>query len=383
MGFIPYGRQTVTEDDIKAVVEVLRSDYLTQGQVGLDFEAGAAKFLHAPYALSCNSATSGLYMAYAALGFGKGDVLWTVPITFVATSNMALALGGEVDFVDIDPQTFCLGIKALEEKLKAAKTKGRLPKIVAPVHFAGQPCDMQALRKLSDEYGFFIVEDASHAFGATYNGSSIGACEFCDIAVFSFHPVKIITTGEGGLVTTRKKDLADKMAAVKSHGVTKDAGVFTKPADGPWVYEQQSLGFNFRMTDFQAALGLSQMKGIEQNIKRRRQVAATYHEQLKGLPIKWQLPIAGADSSWHLFVVTCDDNSQRLGLFNHLRANNIGAQVHYIPVHTQPYYRSLGFVPGMFPCAEDYYSRCVSIPMYHGLKPEEQEYVIKTIRSFF
>lgn len=383
MGFVPYGRQSIEKADLDAVAQVLQSDYLTQGVVGQAFEQEAAKLLGAPYALSCNSATSGLHMAYAALGFGVGDILWTVPNTFVATANMALALGGKVDFVDIDPQTFCLCPKALEEKLQQAKQAGCLPKIVVPVHFAGQPCDMRTLRKLADQYSFYLVEDASHAFGARYTDEPVGSCGYSDAAIFSFHPVKIITTGEGGLVTTRNKILAEKMSALRSHGITKNEAEFQNPSDGPWVYEQQSLGFNYRLNDIQAALGLSQMQRIGANIARRCDIAAIYQDQLQGLPLKWQKPIAEGKSSWHLFVVTCDDVSKRLDLFNYLRSNDVGVQVHYIPVYKQPYFRDLGFKPGLCPVAESYYSGCISLPMYHALTQNDQSRVIDLLRNYF
>lgn len=383
MSFIPYGRQCITDADIEAVVKTLKSDFLTQGSVGTDFEDKTKEVLKVPHAFSCNSATSGLQIAYEALGFSKGDILWTSPNTFVATSNMALTLGGSVDFVDIDNGTFCMCMKTLEDKLIEAKSKNILPKIVVPVHFAGQSCDMKKLRSLANTYKFFIVEDAAHAIGATYENQPIGSCKYSDISVFSFHPVKIITTGEGGLVTTANSDLAKKIQALRSHGVTKDTSTFSTPADGPWSYEQQSLGYNFRMCDIQSALGLSQINEISTNISNRQKIADTYHKELSGLPIKWQKPNEDGISSWHLFVITCNNSAQRLELFNHLRENNIGVQVHYIPVHTQPYYKTLGFTNGMYPNAEDYYSRCISIPMYHNLTNEDQMRVIHLLREFF
>lgn len=383
MSFIPYGRQCITKEDIETVVQTLESDFLTQGPVGGEFEDACKQAFNSTYALSCNSATSGLHMAYEALGFGKGDTLWTSPNTFVATSNMALHVGGDVDFVDIDPDTYCMCMKALEAKLIQAKANNSLPKIITPVHFAGQSCNMKKLKELADEYGFFIVEDAAHAVGAVYNDKPVGACEFSDIAVFSFHPVKIITTGEGGMVTTNSAELAQKMADIRSHGVTKDEKRFTKPSEGPWFYEQQSLGCNYRMCDIQSALGFSQISRLAENIKSRIQISEVYKSQLAGLPLTFQKLEENAVSSWHLFVIKLEDASKRLEFFNYLCSKNIGVQIHYIPVHTQPYYKNLGFKEGLCPNAEDYYSRCISIPMYHTLTNADQQYVIDTIKKFF
>jgi len=370
---IPYGRQNITQDDIDSVVETLQSDYLTQGPAIAKFEQSYAEKTNAKHACAVTSATAALHLAYQALDFGEGDILWTVPNTFVATSNAALYLNGTIDFVDIDIDDFCISIEKLEIKLKQAKTDSKLPKIVTPVHFGGMSCDMQSLARLAKEYNFKIVEDASHCVGAIYD----------DICVFSFHPVKIITTGEGGMITTNDPDLFDKIMMARTHGITKDPQKMINSTPAPWEMEQHFLGFNYRMTDIQAALGHSQLQRLDDNMKRRCDIAKKYQKAFHGLPIKTQKQNSEGQSSWHLFPVLFETSKIRQDVYNHLRENDIFAQVHYIPVHTQPYYKGLGFEDGDFPVAEDYYSRCLSIPMYHGLDDTDQERVIKVIKDFF
>ncbi|MBT4989357.1 MAG: UDP-4-amino-4,6-dideoxy-N-acetyl-beta-L-altrosamine transaminase [Rickettsiales bacterium] len=379
MSFIPYGRQNITDDDIAAVVKCLKSDFITQGPAVTEFENKLANFCGAKYALSASNATACLYLAYRALGLALGDVLWTVSTSFVATSNMALQLGASVEFIDINPDDFLLDVDLLEHKLQIAKVENKLPKIVVPVHLTGLSCDMKRISELSKKYGFKIVEDASHAIGASYLGSKVGSCEFSDACVFSFHPVKIITTGEGGMVTTNSQELLDNMSLNRSHGVTRDADLLQNEVPGEWYYEQLDLGFNFRLTDIQAALGSSQMDRLKDNINTRNVLALHYHELLKDLPVKLQKQYDDIISSYHLFVILCENYEQKKTLFSYLRESGIGVNVHYIPIHTQPYYQKLGFKKGDFPVSEDYYERVISIPMFYGLKPEEQEYVVNKI----
>lgn len=381
---IPYGRQDVTQADIDAVIEVLRSDYLTQGPQVPRFEQAVARHVGANHALAVNSATSALHMACLALGLGQGDWLWTSPITFVASANCALYCGAEVDFVDIDPRTYNLCPQALERKLEEAERKGRLPKIVVPVHLCGQPCDMQAIHALAKRYGFRIIEDASHAIGGRYQGEFIGNCRYSDITVFSFHPVKIITTAEGGMALTNDTALADKMALLRSHGITRDPEQMTHAADGPWYYQQIDLGFNYRMTELQAALGLSQMQRLDQFVARRHELARRYDELLTDLPVvtPWQHP--DSYSGLHLYVIRLklDDicRSHR-EVFGSLRAQGIGVNLHYIPVHSQPYYQRMGFQSGDFLQAEHYYAEAISLPMYYGLSETMQDTVVQALRE--
>ena len=378
---IPYARQSINDDDIRAVIEVLQSDWLTQGPTSVRFEEIVAQYCGAAHAVSTNSGTSALHVAYLALGLGPGDILWTSPITFVATANAALYCGANVDFVDIDPRTYNLSVDALKTKLEIAERTGKLPKIVAPVHFTGQPCAMADIRELGDRYGFKIVEDASHALGASYRDSTIGDCRYCDIAILSFHPVKIITTAEGGMATTQDQAIADKMRRLRSHGITSDRNLFVKPDEGPWYYEQHELGFNYRLTDLQAALGLSQIARASAFVKRRRAVAARYNETLADLPVirPWQAP--HAQSAWHLYMVGLDQGhtGQRRRVVEGMRAAGIFAHVHYIPVHLQPYYARLGFRYGDFPQAERYYQSAITLPMHADLRPDEQDQVVKTL----
>lgn len=376
---IPYGRQSVSEEDIEAVVSVLKSDFLTQGPVVQNFERDIAAFVHGKFAVAANSATSVLHIAYLALGVGSHDIVWTTPITFVATSNAARYCGATVDFVDIDPKTYNLSADKLEEKLIKAKKIGKLPKVVVPVHFSGQPCDMERIFKLSNEYGFKVVEDASHALGATYHNNYIGCGEFCHISVFSFHPVKIITTGEGGVAVTNDKDLAAKMKFFSSHYITNNEELMTDKPDGAWYYQQLGLGFNYRMTDIQAALGKSQLSRVSGFVKRRIEIAKTYDKALadfKGLVKPFQLE--GTSSAWHLYVVLVEERKR---VFDYMRSKGINVAVHYIPVHFQPYYSALGFKRGDFPNAEKYYEQCLSLPIYPDLSSEQQDYVLRCLKE--
>jgi UDP-4-amino-4,6-dideoxy-N-acetyl-beta-L-altrosamine transaminase len=379
---IPYGRQHITQSDIDSVVAVLQSDYLTQGpQVPL-FEQAVSTHVSAKHALAVNSATSALHIACMALGLGPGDCLWTTPITFVASANCALYCGAQVDFVDIDPRTYNLCPNALEEKLTSAKQAGKLPKVVVPVHLCGQPCDMQAIRALSVEYGFKIIEDASHAIGGKYKGEFIGNSRYSDITVFSFHPVKIITTAEGGMVLTNSDELAHKMSLFRSHGITRDELHMTQVPDGPWYYQQIDLGYNYRMTDLQAALGVSQMQRLDAYVARRHQLAKRYDQMLTNLPVitPWQHP--DGYSGLHLYVIRLQldkiTKSHRQ-VFEELRLLGVGANLHYIPVHTQPYYQSMGFKRGDFFHAEQYYAEAISLPMFQTLTDEQQHEVVQTL----
>jgi len=379
---IPYGQQDITDEDINAVQSVLLSECLTQGPAVPKFEEKAAAYCGTRQAIAVNSATSALHIACLSLGLGPGDILWTSPITFVASSNCALYCGASIDFVDIDPSTYNLSVDRLEEKLIKAKKLGKLPKIVIPVHLCGQPCDMRRIWKLSQEYGFQIIEDASHAIGARYQGEPVGNCKYSDITVFSFHPVKIITTGEGGMALTNDQMLTEKMMLLRSHGITRDAELMTHEPDGPWYYQQIDLGFNYRMTDIQAALGNSQMKRLDEYVSRRHRIAERYVRLLQGLPIAFQEQPPESYSAYHLFVVRLDLSrgglTHRL-IFESMREKGIGVNLHYIPVHLQPFYKNLGFSKGDFPEAEKYYAEAISLPMYPGLSESEQDKVVVSL----
>lgn len=384
--FIPYGRQHITQTDIDAVVAVLQSDFLTQGSQVPAFEERVAAYTGAKFGVAVNSATSALHIACLALGLGQGekgkdDWLWTTPITFTASANCGLYCGANIDFVDIDPLTLNMSITALEEKLQLADAENRLPKIVIPVHFTGEPCDMAAIHALSQQYGFKVIEDASHAIGGKYHKQPIGNCEFSDITVFSFHPVKIITTAEGGLATTNDPVLAEKMQLLRSHGITRDANLMTHEPDGGWYYQQIDLGFNYRMTELQGALGVSQMNYLDDFVTRRHQLAKRYDELLTDLPIMLPYRNPANYSGFHLYPIqlTADSGKTRKQVFDSLRAQNIGVNVHYIPVHTQPYYAKLGFRQGDFPHAESYYAQAISLPLYYDLSEASQAQVVNAI----
>ena len=381
---IPYGRQEVTDADVAAVVEVLRSDFLTQGPMVPRFEEGVAKRVGAQHAVAVNSATSALHIACLALGLGEGDWLWTSPVTFLASANCALYCGARVDFVDIDPRTWNLCPRALEAKLAVAEREGRLPRIVVPVHLGGEPCDMEAIHALSRRYGFKVVEDASHAIGGSYRGEPIGNCRFSDICVFSFHPVKIITSAEGGMAVTNDAGLAEAMLLLRSHGMTRDAARMTHAPDGPWYYQQVALGFNYRMTELQAALGVSQLQRLDAYVVRRHALADRYDSLLEDLPLTLPLRAPGSRSGLHLYVVRLRLDAIRRGhrqVFELLREEGIGVNLHYIPVHLQPYYATLGFRPGDFPQAERYYAEAISLPMYATLEAGQQDRVVAALRK--
>ncbi|AOE64660.1 UDP-4-amino-4,6-dideoxy-N-acetyl-beta-L-altrosamine transaminase [Pseudomonas corrugata] len=379
---IPYGRQDITQADIDSVVEVLKSDFLTQGPMVPRFEQQVASHVGAGYALAMNSATSALHVACLALGLGPGDRLWTSPITFVASANCGLYCGAQVDFVDIDPRTYNLCSQALERKLELAEREGTLPKVVVPVHLCGQPCDMQAIHKLAKRFGFKVIEDASHAVGGKYQGEYIGNGRYSDITVFSFHPVKIITTAEGGMALTNDSDLADKMTLLRSHGITRDPQLMTHETDGPWYYQQIDLGFNYRMTELQAALGISQMERLDQYITRRHQLAARYNDLLEALPVVIPWQHADSYSGLHLYVIRLklgEIAKSHRQVFESLREQGIGVNLHYIPVYTQPYYAQMGFKPEDFPMAQEYYREAISIPMFQTMSNEQQDQVVAAI----
>lgn len=375
---IPYGRQSISQHDIEAVVEVLRSDWLTQGPTIERFEQALAAACEARHGVAVSNATAALHIACLALDLGPGDWLWTSPNTFVASANCALYCGAQVDFVDIDPHTLNLDVSRLAAKLEQAERLGRLPKIVVPVAFAGQSCDMAGIAALARQYGFKVIEDASHAVGASYQGRPVGCGDYADISVFSFHPVKIITTGEGGLLTTQNDVLAERLRRLRSHGITRDPALMTQASDGPWYYQQLELGFNYRMTDIQAALGLSQLSRLSAFVARRRALAARYVTLLAAAPVVTLATQAGAESAWHLFPVRVPA-AQHARVFNALRAAGIGVNLHYIPVHLQPYYQGLGFTAGQFPEAERYYSEALSLPLYPDMTDEQQDEVVRAL----
>ena len=379
---IPYGKQDIDQTDIDSVVDVLTSDFLTQGSQVPLFEKKVSNYCGVEYGVAVNSATSALHIACLALGLGKGDYLWTSPNTFVASANCGLYCGAKVDFVDINPLTYNLSSKELEKKLIQAKQDNKLPKIVIPVHFAGQSCDMKKIHSLSQEYNFKIIEDASHAIGGKYLDQPIGGCQYSDITVFSFHPVKIITTAEGGLATTNDIKLLESMQLFRSHGITRNTELMTKEAEGGWYYEQVDLGFNYRMTELQAALGVSQMERLDEFIVKRRALQERYDLLLSSLPIVKPYQDQDNYSALHLYPIQIDKvKSTRKEIFKALRKNDIGVNVHYIPVHTQPYYENKGFKKGDFPNAESYYESAISIPLFHAMTFEQQDQVIVALEK--
>lgn len=378
---IPYGRQNISQDDIDAVVDVLKSDFLTQGPAIPAFERALAEKVGARHTIAVNSATSALHLAAAALDLGPGDVLWTSPITFVASANCARYCGADVDFVDIDPNTFNMCPQALERKLAQAEQAGKIPKAIVPVHMCGQSPDMKSISKLVRAFGIKIIEDASHAIGASYDDGPVGDSRYSDITVFSFHPVKIITSGEGGVAATNDPEIAARLGLLRSHGITRDPDLMTGPPDGPWYYQQTELGWNYRITDIQAALGYSQLTRLDQFVAQRNALANTYDKLLA----RTEIVLPGRDplamSSFHLYVVRLPeaDPVRHRKVFESLRASGVGANVHYIPVHLQPYYQRLGFGPGDFPASEEYYRRAISIPLYPDLTEQQQEHVVKSL----
>ena len=381
---IPYGRQDINQADISSVIDVLQSDFLTQGpQVPL-FEKTVSEYCDSDYAVAVNSATSALHIACLALGLGDGDWLWTSPNTFVASANCGLYCRAKIDFVDIDPLTYNLSISDLKGKLIQAKKESKLPKILVPVHFSGQSCDMKEIYALGKQYGFSIIEDASHAIGGKYLGKSIGGCQYSDITIFSFHPVKIITTAEGGLATTNNKNLLEKMRLLRSHGITRDQALMSKNPEGVWYYQQIDLGFNYRMTELQAALGVSQMNRLDEFIDKRHILQERYNQLLKGLPVIIPYQSDFSYSALHLYPIQIDlkkIKKDREQIFNVLREGGIGVNIHYIPVHTQPYYLEMGFKAGNFPVAEAYYSQAISLPLFSQLSFDDQDIVVSALRT--
>ncbi len=381
---IYYGKQDVNEEDIQSVVEVLRSDFLTQGPMIERFERCVADYCGAKYAVAVTNATSALHIACLAAGLGEGDTLWTSPITFVASANCGRYCGADVDFVDIDINTYNMSVESLEEKLKLAKKNGKMPKIVVPVHMAGQSCHMKRIWELAKEYGFTVLEDASHGVGAEYLGSKIGSCQFSDMVVFSFHPVKIITTGEGGMVLTNNKNLYEKLRLYRSHGITRDTSLMTRESDGPWYYQQLSLGFNYRMTDIQAALGYSQMKRLDDFVKRRRDLADRYNNLLGHLPVVLPSVLPEANPSWHIYAIRVQFD--RIGknkqeIFEEMKRRGIVLNLHYIPVHTQPYYEALGHKADECPQAMRYYEEALTLPLYYSLSYDEQDMIVTNFKE--
>lgn len=377
-----YGKQTIDENDINAVVEVLKSDFLTQGPAIEKFEKYVADYCGAKYAVAVTNATSALHIACLAAGLGKGDTLWTSPITFTASANCGRYCGADVDFVDIDNNTYNMSVEELEAKLTKAEV---LPKVLVPVHLAGQSCDMEKIHVLAKKFNITVIEDASHAIGADYKDTKVGCCKYSDMTVFSFHPVKIVTTGEGGMVLTNNKDLYDKLVLYRSHGITRAPELMTKEADGPWYYQQIDLGFNYRMTDMQAALGYSQMHKVDEFVARRRELAARYNELLKDLDmLKLPYQDDNTASSWHLYIVRVDFskiNKNKKQIFTEMKDKGVCLNLHYIPVHTQPYYEKLGFKQGDFPVSEKYYEEAFTLPLYYSLTNEQQDYIIEAFKE--
>ncbi|MCZ2721224.1 UDP-4-amino-4,6-dideoxy-N-acetyl-beta-L-altrosamine transaminase [Marinomonas sp. 15G1-11] len=378
---IPYGKQSISQDDIDAVIDVLKSDWLTQGPKVPAFEQAVAHYCGVNHAVAVNSATSALHIACLALDVGKNDIVWTSPISFVASANCALYCGAKIDFVDIDLASGNMSIHELEKKLVLAEQENQLPKVVIPVHLAGQSCDMQAIHKLAEHYGFKIIEDASHAIGAKYQNTPVGCCEFSDICVFSFHPVKIITSAEGGMAVTNNSVLAKRLTRLRSHGLTSDQAEMTELSHGPWYYQQIELGFNYRMTDLHAALGLSQISKLDAFVSKRNELALRYNHEFKDLPVIHLKQTQDCYSSYHLYIVRLmnSDKEHHKALICQLREQGIMSHLHYIPIHLQPYYKKLGFNYGDFPNAERYYNEAITIPLYPLMTKEEQSKVIDAV----
>jgi UDP-4-amino-4,6-dideoxy-N-acetyl-beta-L-altrosamine transaminase len=372
-----YGKQHVNQQDIDAVIDVLKSDFLTQGPAIERFEKRIAEYCGVKYAVAVTNATAALHIACLTAGLKQGDVLWTSPNTFVASANCGRYCGAAVDFVDIDNDTYNMSVDKFTEKLAKSQVK---PKVVISVHFSGQSCEMERIYELSKEYSFMVIEDASHAIGADYKGAKVGSCRYSDMTVFSFHPVKIITTGEGGMIVTNNEDLYKKLLLFRSHGITRDEVLLQGDSDGSWYYEQLELGFNYRMTDMQAALGLSQMDRLDEFISRRRYLADRYNQFLQGLPLQLPYQNPAGNSSWHIYVVRLDLTKVKLSkkeIFAKMQEKGIALNLHYIPVHTQPYYRQLGFTVGDFPNSEQYYKEAFTLPLYYGLTDEQQDVVVR------
>ena len=379
--FIPYARQVIDESDIDAVVEILRSDWLTQGPSVSQFEKDLTDVTGAAFASVVCNATAALHISCLALGLGKGDYLWTSPNSFVASANCGLYCGAEVDFVDIEPDSLNLSVEALRVKLEAAKSAGKLPKIVIPVHFSGQSCDMEAISELAQQYDFKVIEDASHAIGGKYNGEPIGNCRYSDITVFSFHPAKIITSGEGGAALTNDPDLAARLAMFRTHGVTRDENYMELKNEGDWYYEQTFLGLNYRITDLQCALGSSQLKRVDDFIEKRHLLADIYDNLLDDFDVRLPIRLNSGYSALHLYVIQLPDPERRREVFDKMRAAGIGVNVHYIPIHLQPYYRAMGFQPGDFPVAENYYARAITLPLHPSLEEQDLVRVTSTLET--
>ncbi len=386
INFIPYGRQDVSEEDISAVIKALKSDFLTQGPLVPEFEKKISKFCGAEFGVATNSATSALHIACLSLGVGSGDIVWTSAITFVASANCALYCGAKVDFLDINQDTYNICLDSLKKKLLLAEKTNTLPKVIIPVHLAGQSCDMAEIYELAKKYNFRIIEDASHAIGGYYRNKPIGGCEFSDITVFSFHPVKIITSGEGGMAVTNSSTLASKMNFFRSHGITKESAEFKFSSPGPWHYEQQYLGFNYRMNDIEAALGISQLSKLETFINKRHEIAEYYNNRLAKLPLNLPFQKKETYSSYHLYIICIDNNRTNIDhatAFNFLRKSNIGVNLHYIPVYRHPYFDRYGFDESNFPVSEHYYRNAISLPIFSSITQDEQDYVIGILTEIF
>jgi UDP-4-amino-4,6-dideoxy-N-acetyl-beta-L-altrosamine transaminase len=382
--YIPYGRQNISEEDINSVINVLKSEYLTQGPLVPKFEKIISDYCAVNYAIAVNSATSALHIACLALGVESGDIVWTSPVSFVASANCARYCGADVDFVDIDPATYNMSVDALAEKLSKAEFNGKLPKVVIPVHLCGQPCDMEEIHALSKKYGFHIIEDASHAIGGRYKDEPIGNCRYSSMTVFSFHPVKIITTGEGGMVLTNDPDLMHRLARLRSHGITRDPSEMTVDPDGPWYYQQLELGYNYRMTDIQAALGISQMQRLDEFVVARHNVANVYENKMASLPVIRPWQHHDSYSAFHLYVVRLkldEIDSSHKQVFERMRTAGIGVNLHYIPIYRQPYYAKMGYKIDEFPASEQYYKEAISLPIYPGLTEEQQNEVVASLMS--